>query len=82
MIEGGTGDCWLYYLLRWRSRRTLFVTFSQGLYRPLHERLMQDRKRGVKSVSWRYWLFHGSLELWQEAASMQLAGPGLRAQCR
>ncbi len=73
VIEGSTGDCWIYYLLRRRNRRTLYVTFSQGLYRPLHERLMRDRQRGVASVSWRYWLFHGSLELWQEAASMQLA---------
>ena len=73
VIEGGTGDCWIYYLLRRSYRRTLFVTFSQGLYRPLHERLMRERERGKASVSWRYWLFHGSLELWQEAASMQLA---------
>ena len=73
VIEGGTGDCWIYYLLRWRNRRTLFITFSQGLYRPLHNRLMRQRQRGESSVSWRYWLFHGSLELWQEAWSMQLA---------
>ena len=73
VIEGGTGDCWLYYLLRRRNRSTLYVTFSQGLYRPLHDRLMQRRARGEARVSWRYWLFHGSLELWQEALSMQVA---------
>ncbi len=73
VVEGGTGDCWIYTLLRWRNRRTLHVTFSQGLYRPLHDRLMRQRRRGEASVSWRYWLFHGSLELWQEAWSMQVA---------
>ena len=73
VIEGGTGDCWIYYLLRWRQRRTLFVTFSQGLYRPLHDRKMRERRLGQAAVSWRYWLFHGSVELWEEAASMQLA---------
>ncbi len=73
VIEGGTGDCWIYYLLRSRRKDTLHITFSQGLYRPLHDRLMRDRASGSAKVSWRYWLFHGSLELWQEALSMRVA---------
>ena len=73
VIEGGTGDCWIYYLLRRRNRKTLYITFSQGLYRPLHDRLMRERARGAARVSWRYRLFHGSIELWQEALSMQVA---------
>ncbi len=73
VIEGATGDCWLYYLLRAGNRQTLNVTFSQGLLRPLHDRLMRDRAAGRAKVSWRYWLFHGSLELWQEALSMRVA---------
>jgi glycosyltransferase involved in cell wall biosynthesis len=73
VIEGATGDCWLYYLARMRNRTTLYVTFSHGLYRPLHDRLMREKAAGRAKISWKYRLFHGSLELWQEAFSMRMA---------
>lgn len=73
VIEAATGDCWLYYLARRRRTRPLGITFSHGLYRPLHDRLMQERARGAARVSWKYWLFRGSVRLWEEALSMRVA---------
>jgi glycosyltransferase involved in cell wall biosynthesis len=73
VIEGSTGDCWVYYLLRCRARSTLFVTFSQGLLRPLHDRLMRARAERRAKVSWKYFLWRGSLRLWQEALSIRVA---------
>jgi glycosyltransferase involved in cell wall biosynthesis len=73
VIEAATGDAWLYYVMRRRNRKTAYATISHGLYRPLHDRRMAERAKGITKVSWKYWLFRGSVELWQEALSMRVA---------
>lgn len=77
VIEATVGVGWLYYLLRRRKTKTLCVTCSHGMHWPLHERRMDRVRLGKEKIRLRYWLYHGSIQLLQEAYSVKKSDLGL-----
>lgn len=62
-VDASTGDGWVLGLVpRW-CRPRLAMT-SHGLEHLVHQQLMEDCRAGRAHVSWKYWLFRGSLHLW------------------
>ncbi len=83
VIDAATGDIWLWASLRSgrSSFRALFkernapllVTRSHGLEHIYHRQYVEEARRGGHSLTWRYPLYRGGLQLWEVAKSLRLA---------
>jgi len=62
-IDASTGDGWLLALIprAWRPRMALR---SHGLEHIEHQLLIEQVRKGNEQVSWKYWLYRGSIHLW------------------
>jgi glycosyltransferase involved in cell wall biosynthesis len=73
VIDASSGDAWVYGSLFNPRKARLLVTHSHGLDHVAHERLMDEVRRRKQTVSWKYFLYHGGLKLWEEARSFQVS---------
>lgn len=75
VIDASTGDSWLLGTLsRWQGlNRPLLVTRSHGLEHTFHCAFLEQAKKGNKTLSWRYPLYHGGFRLWEVASSLRRA---------
>jgi glycosyltransferase involved in cell wall biosynthesis len=73
VIDASSGDAWVYGSLRRRVSAPLLVTHNHGSAHMLHERLLDDVRRGGQRLSWKYPLYNGSVRLWEVARSLRVA---------
>lgn len=81
VVDASTGDAWLWAKIFHQIRNTtgqkkspntpLLVTRSHGLEHLKHLTDLEDAKRGDLSLSWKYFLYRGSIQLWEVAQALR-----------
>lgn len=72
VIDSSTKDAWLWakWLNYLKIDSPLIVTRSHGLEHLNHLQIKEDALRGNLHLSWKYPLYHGSVELWKVKQSL------------
>lgn len=75
VVDTSTRDAWLWgrVLRGLLGRPPLLVTRSHGLEHAVHLQYLEDVKQGKQSLSWKYPLYRGSVQLWEVAQSLRCA---------
>ncbi|NDJ16630.1 glycosyltransferase family 4 protein [Myxacorys almedinensis] len=75
VIDTCTGDAWLWAtaLQRFQPHRPLLVVRSHGLEHTQHLDELEEAQRGNLTLGWKYFMYRGSLRLWEAATSMRHA---------
>lgn len=75
VVEAMTGDAWVWGVLlqSYSQNRPLLVTQSHGLEHCVHLERLEDARRGILKLSWKYPLWHGGFRLWEVATSLRCA---------
>ena len=78
VVDGSTGDIWFWAKKNKNSRRSkhkspLLVTRSHGLEHLWHLQDLEDVKLKQLKLSWKYFLYRGSIKLWKVKSSLRHA---------
>lgn len=75
VIDASTGDAWMWgaLLQRLQPERPLLVARCHGLEHIEHLEYIEEWKRGNLHLDRKYWLYRGSIRLWEAATSMRCA---------
>ncbi|BDM81685.1 glycosyltransferase family 4 protein [Acaryochloris marina] len=75
VIDASTGDVWVWarFFRCLTLNPPLLVTRSHGLDHLEHEERLQDAALGNLTLSWKYPLYRGSIQLWEIAQSLKYA---------
>ena len=75
VIDASSGDAWLWakLLRRFQAQQPLLVCRSHGLEHRGHLERIKGVSQNNKKLSWKYFIYHGGVRLWEVADSMQSA---------
>lgn len=75
VIDASSGDTWLWakWFRRFQTRRPLLVCRSHGLEHRGHLERVQDASQNDRKLSWKYFIYHGGVRLWEVSDSMKSA---------
>jgi glycosyltransferase involved in cell wall biosynthesis len=73
VLDASTGDAWIWAAQAPRSRTTLYVCRSHGLEHTSHDRAVEEARKGVQTLSWKYPIYHGGYRLWEVTQSLRRA---------
>ncbi|MCU0525740.1 MAG: glycosyltransferase family 4 protein [Elainella sp. Prado103] len=75
VVDGSSGDLWLWALIvqRFSQLRPLVVTRVHNLEHTYQASQLAAAQRGEIKIGWKYWLYRGSIRLWEVATSLQAA---------
>ncbi|MEL7039038.1 MAG: glycosyltransferase family 4 protein, partial [Cyanobacteria bacterium J06592_8] len=77
VVDASTGDAWLWgkFLQGFTKKTPVLVTRSHGLQHLQRLELLEKTNRDdkQKSLSWKYKLYRGSIQLWEVATSLRCA---------
>lgn len=74
IIDASTGDAWLWgKLLKKEKFSPLLVTRSHNLEHCIHLNCLEDARRQIIELGWKYKLYRGSLQLWEVSSSLRSA---------
>lgn len=75
VIDASTADAWIWgsLLQRFRKNRPLLVARCHGLEHIEHLEYLEEAGRGNLHLDRKYWLYRGSIRLWEAATSMRCA---------
>ncbi len=75
VVDGSSGDLWLWaaILQRFRKHKPLVVTRIHNLEHTYQANQLEAARRGEIKISWKYWLYRGSIRLWEVATSLRAA---------
>jgi glycosyltransferase involved in cell wall biosynthesis len=73
VVDASTGDGWVWSLLRRGADRPVTIARCHGLEHIEHEEYLKEAQLGNLELSWKYWLYRGSIRLWEAAQSMRSA---------
>jgi glycosyltransferase involved in cell wall biosynthesis len=72
VIDSSTGDIWFWAknFSKPKHKSTLLVTRSHGLENLWHLQLLEDVRLNQIKLSWKYFLYRGSIQLWEVQNSL------------
>jgi glycosyltransferase involved in cell wall biosynthesis len=75
IVDASTGDAWVWSIVRRmiRGSQPFIVTRSHGLEHMVHDEVVRNRRVADTRPSRRYWLYHGSVRLWEVRCSLRHA---------
>lgn len=73
VVDASTGDSWVWSTLSRSASRPLTIARCHGLEHIEHEEYLAEEQLGNLQLSWKYWLYRGSIRLWEAAQSMRAA---------
>lgn len=73
VIDASTADAWIWgsVLQRFRKKRPLLIARCHGLEHIEHLEYLEEADRGNLHLDRKYWLYRGSIRLWEAATSMR-----------
>ncbi len=72
VIDASTADAWMWGVLqRFRRKRPLLIARCHGLEHIEHLEYLEEADRGNLHLDRKYWLYRGSIRLWEAATSMR-----------
>ncbi|MFP4014115.1 MAG: glycosyltransferase family 4 protein [Chitinispirillaceae bacterium] len=72
VVDASTGDAWLWVLFGKRFfKGPLLVTRSHGLEHCSHRKNLEEAKKGMLGLSWKYGIYHGGIRLHLIAISLR-----------
>lgn len=75
VVDSSTGDIWFWAknFRKSKFKSPLLVTRSHGLENLWHLQHLEDERLGDLKLSWKYFLYRGSIQLWEVRNSLQYA---------
>jgi glycosyltransferase involved in cell wall biosynthesis len=75
VIDASTGDAWMWarLLRNFQGKRPLLVARCHGLEHIEHLEYVEEEHRGNLALDRKYWLYRGSIRLWESGTSMRAA---------
>ena len=72
VVDSAASDAWVWAKIRqiFTDNYPLLVMRSHGLEQTLHLHNLEEVQNRDLSLSWKYWLYRGSIRLWQEAFTL------------
>jgi glycosyltransferase involved in cell wall biosynthesis len=71
VVDASTGDTWLYSSMPRMRGQPLLVCRSHGLEHLAHDQRLEEVRRGMHRLSWKYPLYHGGVRLWEVRRSVR-----------
>lgn len=73
VVDGSTGDLWLWGAVgqHFSPHRPLVVTRIHNLEHSYHANQLEAAKHGEIQIGWKYWLYRGSIRLWEVATALR-----------